>query len=62
MSKRTKPTMSWAVDESHLDKLLKGYWEREAQEAKELLADVVNNSSIQTMDPTLCERIEDFLD
>ena len=62
MSKRIKPTMSWALDEAHLNEHLKRYWEQEAQEAKGLLQDVINNSSIQMVDPSLCEKIGDYLD
>ena len=62
MSKRIKPTMSWALDEAHLNEHLKRYWEQEAQEAKGLLRAVVSSSSIQMVGPSLCEKIEDFLD
>ena len=62
MSKQTKPTMSHAVDKAHLNELLVEYWEREAQTFEDLLRDAVKNSSIQMFEPTLCERIEDYLD
>jgi hypothetical protein len=32
--KHIKPTMSWAVDEAHLNELLAKYWEREYNELK----------------------------
>ena len=62
MSKRIKPTASWALDKAHLNEHLIRYWEQETQEAKELLQEVINNSSIQMADPSLCEKIEEYLD
>jgi hypothetical protein len=53
--------MSHAVDKAHLNEILVEYWEHEAQTYEDLLRDVVKNSSIQLCDPTLCERIEDYL-
>jgi hypothetical protein len=54
--------MSHAVDKAHLNELLVEYWKQEARGREDLLMDVIKNSSIQMCDPTLCERIEDYLD
>lgn len=32
--KHTKPTMSWAMDQNHLNELLAKYWEREYNELR----------------------------
>ena len=37
-----KPTMSWAIDQNHLNELLVKYWEKEAKMAREALRSKTN--------------------